>query len=239
MIKHLGMLTPSSNTVLEPLTSQMLNGVHDVTAHFSRFRVLKISLESDALDQFDVQPMLNAAGLLADAEVSSICWNGTSAGWLGFDTDAHLCEAIQEHTKIPTSTSVLALNEILESTNAKRIAFVTPYVDDIQSAIVSNYESVGYDVVAERHLGDKGNYSFCSYSEDNILELCRAVAVEKPDAISVFCTNFRGAAVAAIIESETGIPVYDSVSTALWKSMKLAGKDPAVIKGWGRIFDVA
>lgn len=76
MIKHLGMLTPSSNTVLEPLTSQMMKGVDDVTVHYSRFRVLEISLDSDALDQFDVQPMLNAASLLADAKVSSICWNG-------------------------------------------------------------------------------------------------------------------------------------------------------------------
>jgi len=72
-----------------------------------------------------------------------------------------------------------------------------------------------------------------------ILDLCRAVAVEKPDAISLLCTNFRGAAVAPIIESETGIPVYDSVSTGLWKSMKLAGKDPSAVKGWGSIFNVA
>jgi maleate isomerase len=62
--------------------------------------------------------------------------------------------------------------------------------------------------------------------------------VEKPDAISVFCTNFRGAAVAETIEAETGIPVYDTVSTALWKSMKVAGADPARIRGWGRIFEV-
>jgi maleate isomerase len=233
------MLTPSSNTVLEPLTSQMLQGIDDVTAHYSRLRVLKISLESDSLDQFDVEPMLNAANLLADAEVSSICWNGTSSGWLGFDKDAQLCAAISEHTKIPTCTSVLALNEVLECTNAKRVAFVTPYLDDIQNAIVSNYTGAGYEIVAERHLGDKGNYSFCQYSETDILELCRAVAVEQPDAISIFCTNFRGAAVAAIIESETGIPVYDSVSTGLWKSMKLAGKDPSVIKGWGSLFNVA
>jgi maleate isomerase len=201
--------------------------------------VLEISLDSDALDQFDVQPMLNAASLLADAKVSSICWNGTSSGWLGFKADVQLCEAIKAHTSIPASTSVLALNELLECTNAKRIAFVTPYLDDIQNAIVSNYSSAGYNVVAERHLGNKDNYTFCNYTETDILELCRAVAVEKPDAISVLCTNLRGAAVAPIIESETGIPVYDSVSTGLWKSMKLAGKDPSAIKGWGSIFNVA
>src|SRR5918912_725830 len=33
---RLGMLTPSSNTVLEPITYRMLAGVPDVTAHFAR-----------------------------------------------------------------------------------------------------------------------------------------------------------------------------------------------------------
>lgn len=239
MIKHLGMLTPSSNTVLEPLTSQILAGTPDVTAHFGRFRVLKISLENDSINQFDQQPMLEASSLLADAKVSAICWNGTSSGWLGFDTDVSLCKAIEEHTGIPACSSVLALNELLTMTEAKRIAFVTPYTDSIQTAIIDNYRSSGFEVVAERHLGDKGNYSFCTYTEDQILALCREVAERKPDAISIFCTNFKGASVAETIEQEYGIPVYDSVSTAIWKSMKLAGADPSSIHGWGRVFSVA
>ncbi|MFK7942073.1 MAG: Asp/Glu/hydantoin racemase [Paracoccaceae bacterium] len=235
---RLGMLTPSSNTVLEPLTAAMLADLPDVTAHFGRFRVVKIALDADALGQFTMDPMLDAADLLADAKVQVICWNGTSSGWMGFQSDHDLCAAIEARTGAKACSSVLALNEILHATDARRIAFVTPYLDEIQSAIVANYQSEGFEVVAERHLGDPGNYSFCTYTEEQILDMCRAVAAEKPDAISVFCTNFRGASVAEIIEAETGIPVYDTVSTALWKSMKVAGDDPARIRGWGRIFDV-
>ncbi len=40
----LGMLTPSSNTVLEPTTTHMLESLDEVTAHFSRFKVTEISL---------------------------------------------------------------------------------------------------------------------------------------------------------------------------------------------------
>ncbi|MEM6624994.1 MAG: Asp/Glu/hydantoin racemase [Pseudomonadota bacterium] len=232
------MLTPSSNSVLEPLTSAMLADVADVTAHFGRFRVLKISLDDEALGQFTTEPMLAAAELLADAKVQTICWNGTSSGWLGFQSDRDLCAEIEERTGAQACSSVLALNEILTITGAKRIAFVTPYLDEIQSAINANYTSEGFEVITDRHLGDPGNYSFCEYGEDQILDMCRAVVVDKPDAISVFCTNFRGAGVAQQIEAETGIPVYDTVSTGLWKSMKLAGTDPALIRGWGRIFDV-
>ena len=55
---RLGMLTPSSNTVLEPYTVAMLADLPKISAHFSRFKVLKISLEDDALDQFNHKPML-------------------------------------------------------------------------------------------------------------------------------------------------------------------------------------
>jgi maleate isomerase len=84
---RLGMLTPSSNTVLEPVTAAMLAGLPDVSAHLARFRVTEISLGQRALGQFELEPMLAAAELLADARVASICWNGTSAGWLGFESD--------------------------------------------------------------------------------------------------------------------------------------------------------
>lgn len=232
----LGMLTPSSNTVLEPLTAAMLDGAPGVSAHFGRFRVTQISLDDDALGQFDMTPMLDAADLLSDAKVSSICWNGTSSGWMGFDSDEQLLAAIKSRTGVEACSSVLALNEILSLTNAQKIGFVTPYLDEIQAKIVANYEASGFDVVAEMHLGDRGNFSFSTYTEDQIAKMCREVARQKPDAISVFCTNFRGAPIAETIEAETGIPVYDTVATGLWKSMKLAGVDPSIIQGWGSLF---
>jgi maleate isomerase len=130
------------------------------------------------------------------------------------------------------------MNELLERLQAKRIAFVTPYLSEIQERILANYQTEGFEIAAERHLEDPGNFSFATYSEAEILDLCRAVATEKPDAILVYCTNFRGARLAPMIEAETGIPVLDSVSTALWKSMLVAGGDPKRIKGWGRLFDL-
>lgn len=235
---RLGMLTPSSNTVLEPLTATMLADLPDVTAHFGRFRVVKISMEEDALGQFTNEPMLAAADLLADAKVQSICWNGTSSGWLGFETDHALIAEIEARTGVVACSSVLAMNEALERLQAKRIAFVTPYLPDIQAAILENYRRAGFEVVAERHMGDPGNFSFATYSLDEIREMIRGVAEDKPDAILVYCTNFRGAAAAPEIEAETGIPVIDSVSAALWKSMKVAGADPSRVEGWGRLFNV-
>jgi maleate isomerase len=48
--RRLGMITPSSNSVLEPVTSAMLANVAGITAHFSRFRVTEIALDAAALN---------------------------------------------------------------------------------------------------------------------------------------------------------------------------------------------
>ncbi|MDH3659559.1 MAG: aspartate/glutamate racemase family protein [Alphaproteobacteria bacterium] len=232
----LGVLTPSSNTVLEPFTSAMLSDLPDVTAHFGRFRVREISLRDEALGQFDSAPILDAAELLADAKVGSIIWNGTSSGWMGFEADEALCREITAATGIPAGTSVLALNEIFTTTGVERFGLVTPYLDEIQERIVANYQAAGFACVAERHLGDRGNFSFSDYSEELIASMVRDVAAAKPEAITVFCTNFRGTALADRMEAELGIPIYDTVATGVWKGMKLANADPSRIKGWGRLF---
>src|SRR6185312_17306754 len=130
---RLGMLTPSSNTALEPITCAMLASISDVTAHFSRFKVTEIALSDTALRQFDDTEILRAAELLAHAKVDVIAWNGTSASWLGFDRDERLCERITGATGVPACTSVLAFREIFQITGVQRIGLVTPYRDDVQA----------------------------------------------------------------------------------------------------------
>lgn len=232
----LGMLTPSSNTVLEPVTSAMLAGLPDVTAHFGRFRVTEIALTPAALGQFDDAPFLDAARLLADAKPAVIGWNGTSAGWLGFDADERLCAAICAETGVPACTSMLALNEILATTGRTRIALVTPYLHEVQAAMVANYRAAGFDVVAERHLNDRGNFSFSEVTEAQIAAMCREVAAAKPQAIAIICTNMRGAPVADAMERELGIPVYDTVSTVVWKALRMSGVDTRRVRSWGSLF---
>lgn len=232
----LGVLTPSSNTIVEPVTSAMLHGLEDVTAHFARFPVREISLRDEALAQFDERPILDAAVLLADARVGSIVWSGTSAGWLGFDQDEALCRRIEDVTGIPAGSSVLALNEIFASTGIQRFALVTPYLDEIQERIIENYRSAGFACVGERHLGDPGNFSFSEVDDQTIADMVRAVAAEDPEAITVFCTNVRGAPLVAALEQEVGLPIYDTVATGLWQGMRIAGADPARIEGFGRLF---
>ena len=237
MIKRrLGMLTPSSNTVLEPVTYAMLAGLPDVSVHFSRFKVTEIGLSDQALGQFDDSQILRAAELLAHAKVDVIAWNGTSAAWIGWDSDERLCERITEATGIPACTTVLAYREIFQRQGIRRVGLVSPYTGDVQRRIQANWGAAGFGCAAERHLGITDNFSFAEISPETIGRMIREVVAEGCDAVVVLCTNMDGARIGASLEAELGVPVLDSVAVTLWKSLTVACYDPASVLGWGNIF---
>lgn len=233
---RIGMLTPSSNTVLEPVTMQLLAGLPDVTAHFSRFKVTEIALDPGALAQFDDSEILRAAELLAHAKVDVISWNGTSASWLGLDRDMRLAERIRAATGIEASTCVLSLVEILGRLGITRQALVSPYTDDVQARIIATYAAGGIACPAERHLGIRDNFSFGTVPQAVIREMITEVVATGPEAITILCTNMNGAGLAAECEAK-GMPIIlDSVSVTLWGCLMALGIRPDRISGWGRIF---
>ena len=235
-MKRIGMLTPSSNTALEPATYGLLAGLPAVSAHFARFPVTEIALSPGALGQFDQAPILTAARMLAHAKVDVIAWNGTSAGWLGFDRDEALVEAITAATGIPATTAMLAIDTLLRRMNAQRLAIVTPYTDDVQAKIVANYEASGFTCVAERHAGLRDNFAFAELAPAEIEAMLLAVAEARPDAIAAICTNMDASALAPAVETRLGIPVLDSIACTLWGAMDLLQIDKTPLHGAGRMF---
>jgi maleate isomerase len=235
---RIGLLTPSSNTVLEPVSVAMLAGLPEASAHFSRFRVTEIALDARALSQFDDREILRAAELLAHARVDVIGWSGTSASWLGLDADRRLVQRIREATGIAACTSVLALQDILRLSGARRIGLVTPYLHDVQARIVANFAAEGIDVVAERHLDLRDNFAFSQVDAATLRRLVCEVAEPGPEAIVILCTNLRGGPLVAELEATTGIAVHDSVATTLWAALRSVGLHTRRVRGWGRLFEI-
>ena len=234
---RLGMLTPSSNTVLEPVTYALLESATDaVTAHFARFKVTEIGLGNAALAQFDAAPILEAAKLLAHAKCDVITWNGTSASWLGFDRDMQLAESITRVTGIKATTCVLGYRDLLRRLGASTVGLVTPYMPDVQARIIDVWGSEGFACVSEAHCGLAENFSFAEVSEAHIEAMIREVAVEGCEAIAIVCTNMRGAAVAARLEAEMGLPILDSVAVSLWTALDAAKASKALLADWGRAY---
>jgi maleate isomerase len=225
--------------VVEPLCAEITAGLADVSVHFARFRVTAINLGEKANRQFAHEPILDAARLLADAQPQVICWNGTSASWLGFEKDEDLTAAITRATGVRATSSILAMNEVIARLGARRIGLVTPYLPEVQAKIVETYAGIGLDCSLERHFGDPGNYSFAQVPEAWIRQAVADIAAHEPDVITIVCTNLWAAQLVPELEAAHGVPVIDSLAVAVWKSLALAGYDPRKVRGWGSLFELA
>ncbi len=237
-MSRIGMLTPSSNTALEPITYAMLRDAPEVSAHFSRFKVTEIALSSEALGQFELGPILAAADLLAHAKCDVIAWNGTSASWLGFDRDEALVARIEAATGIKAATCVLGYRTVLGLLGARKIGLVSPYTEDVQDRIMTTWSASGLTCTAERHCGISDNFSFAEVDETQIEQMIRDVVREGSDSVAILCTNMRGARVAARLERELGVPVLDSVAVTLWAALDAIGADRRRFSAWGGYFSL-
>ncbi len=192
---RLGMLTPSSNTRLEPATAELLHDTPDITAHFARFRVTEITLSAAGLGQFDEAPILSAAGLLADAKVDAIAWNGTSAAWLGFARDEALCARITQVHRHPGGDRRARISRGLHPRRASGgSASSRPIPATCRRGSRRIGGAAGFDCSAERHCGLSDNFSFAEVPDSEVAAMARAVAAEGAQAVAIVCTNMAGAA---------------------------------------------
>lgn len=232
--RRIGMITPSSNTCLEPMTYRILGERADVTIHAARTRVTAIALDDSSDDQFAVGPMREAAESLATAQVDVIAWNGTSGSWVGLDHDRAICRAITQETGIRATTSTLAYFDAFERFGITRIGLLTPYTPDVNAQIIAAYARAGVEVVGDVALGLSDNESFARVLSPSLVDPSMHLVEQMPDALVYLCTNLYGAPIVREVEDRTEIPVLDSVAVTLWGCLDAVGL-PLLERRWGRL----
>jgi len=233
--KRLGIITPSSNTVLEPVVTGLAAELPNLSLHFARFRVTEISLSQASLKQFETRDILEAARLLSDARVDGINWSGTSASWLGLERDRALCAAILEETGIPATTATLSMVEALHAQGVRRVGLVTPYVKNVQERIIETFAKESIDVMVERHLSLTENLMVAETTDDQILGMVEQVGASRPEAILILCTNLKGAPLVRAIERKLKLPVLDSVVLGLLGGLRSISVDFSHLSRAGQV----
>jgi maleate isomerase len=233
--KFLGWITPSANTVVERITLGILREFPEASPHFSRTSV--VGARDPFPTSYDFTDMLAAARLLGDAQLDVVAWNGSKGGSLDFALDHDLVARIEALTGAKSTTSTLAIDQVLREDGVTQYALACPYVDAYRERIVATFAREGYQCVAARNSGLTDNYSFSQIPRDDIVAMLRDVARARPQAIITFCTNFPAAPLVAEMEDELGIPIYDTVTMGVWGALKLADIDTAPGRAWGRVFE--
>ena len=181
--------------------------------------------------------MTRAAELLGHAKPGVIVWNGSKGGSVGHKVEEELVRRLSETAGCPATTSLFAQIDALNVLGAKRIGFVTPYLDPYQAKVEANFAALGFETVSRSNLRLTDNLSYAFVPLTTIREQAREAAKAKPDVLIGWCTNYPAAIVAAEIEAETGIPFHDATSIVIWKALKMLGVDPSpAAAAWGGVF---
>ena len=230
-----GTITPSGNTVVERVTLGIVRELPAVSVHFSRTPVFGSSDPSP--DAYATEGLLAAARLLAHAAPDVLVWNGSKGAGIGFEHDRELVKALHAETGIRATTSILGLVDLLAARGFRRLGIITPYSTASQGKTLDCLAREGFECVAEAHAGLSDNLSYASVPAEQIATMARAVAKSRPQAIVCLCTNFPAAIMAAPLEAELDLPIYDSTALGVWHALRLCGVDTsAAAPLWGSLF---
>jgi maleate isomerase len=211
--RRVGLLVPSSNTVMEPDIGGGLPP--DATLHTARMYLEDTTPkgESRMLDEH----ALPAAKDLATARPDVVVFGCTSAGALrGNDYDAELCRRISGLTGVATISVIASVRQAITASGARRVGVLTPYVDELNQRIRESLEADGVAVERIAGLGISDNFTIAEVPADQIVAFAeRQLAGLDVDLVFVSCTNFPAMAAIPELRRRLGLPVVTSNQAAV------------------------
>lgn len=214
MSTRVGLLVPSSNTVVE--ADFYRNFPASVTIHSARMLLETTTVEAEEamLDDYT----FSAVRLLATAKPDLVVFACTSAGALrGNSYDADLCSRITEVTGVPTISVIRSVQKVLGESSGGSVAVLTPYVDELNQRIQTSLEDDGFNVTAMHGMGITTNFDIALVEPSRIVAFAQQCFGSQPPADSLFvsCTNFQAVTARPMLQDLYGIPVVTSNHAAL------------------------
>ena len=235
VVKRVGHITPSCNSVLEHVTGLVTNPVsHLVSNHFARIPVENITLSDHDRNQFTAETMVAASTSLNDAIMDAILWNGTSACWNGTQADHEICTAITQATGVDASTTVLAQYEVFERYGIGAFGLAVPYTEEVATKTIETFSAAGYEAVSHAHLGMTSGRDMANVPFSRIKQLISDADSPEAECVIVVCTGLPAAFLVDQLEDQLRKPVFDSVLVTIRKGLDLVGIDEP-LPGWGSL----
>ena len=158
------------------------------------------------------------------------CTSGTVV--MGYEKIRELIHAARPG--VPCITPITAALAALERFGAKRIAVLTPYVDEVNGAIAAYLEQAGQTITAFTAFGIADNEIMAALPAEAIYQA--ALEADRPEAEALFisCTAIRAVDVAERLEQKLGKPVITANQALFWQALRAAGYR-APVEGYGRL----
>ena len=211
--KRIGLLVPSSNTVMEVDFYRHLPP--QITVHAARIFLEETTPEAERRMIEDYTPA--AAKALQTLRPDLIVFGCTSASAVfGQEGDQKLRAKLADITGAPTIGVMSSVLQALDVAGAKRVAVVTPYIDALNAKIAASLTAHGLEVVSIHGLGLTVNFEIAQVSPEEIVAFARRkLGGLRADCVCVSCTNFRAMEALPALRSAFDVPVITSNQATL------------------------
>lgn len=219
--RRVGVIVPSSNTTVE--ADFMLALPDGVFVHTARMFLAETTAEAERRMINDHVP--TAVTDLATLRPHVVAFACTSAGAvLGAAGEAALIDSIARETAAPVVSTNDAVGKAIERHGKKRIAVLTPYVDELNDAIRAGLERRGLTVVHIAGLGMTENFAISSVTPGEIVAFAeKELAGLAYDLLFVSCTNFRAVEARPLLMRRFGVPVVTSNQATIEAALEAVG----------------
>ena len=142
------------------------------------------------------------------------------------EVDADIKRAVRtRHTTNPLT----AAKARLAALGAKRIAYISPYVEEVAQAMRDAFARAGFEVTAGYNFNLSKDSEVAALPPAEILKAAVALNAEKFDAVFISCTNLKCAGIIPEAEKALGKPVLSS-NRALLEHMAALGGGATIPK---------
>lgn len=230
---RIGLVVPATDQVSEAAFAEMLAG-HPVSVVASRV-AFENPVVMATLSRM-VDDLARAAALLLPGGridvVAFSCTSGTVAA--GVDAVARAIGGAKPG--IPFTTPITAAVAAFRRLGARRIAVLTPYVDEVNEAIRAFLTASGLEIVEFGSFHLRTEPEIASVPPEAIVAAGRSIAAPSAEAVFISCTGLQGHAAIAALEAATGRPVVTSNQAQVWEALSLIGYGRP-LDGYGRLLE--
>jgi len=218
---RIGLIVPSSNTVMEPDFHQQIGR----TAIVSTTRIfLEEVTREEELRMLD-NDLPKATELIRTTAPDVVIFGCTSAGALGtLAHDHEIGESIRKGAGAPAVTVLEAVLTKVRAIDPRKIAVFTPYTEDLTNNIASSLREAGYSPVKAVGMGIRGNLDIGRVPPSEVIRFVESQLKGcSPDCVFLSCTNWRSVEAIEPLQRKLGMPIVTSNQAAVDAVLRVRG----------------
>jgi maleate isomerase len=216
---RVGLIVPSSNTVMEPHFHRFLSH----RANVSTTRILLEDVTREAEEKMLSDELAQALRLIKTVNPHVLVFGCTSAGSLGgIDHDRAIGHSIEDVTGVPTLTVVGSVIAQLKELRPQRVAVFTPYQPELTRSVAACIFEAGFDIGKAAGMGLVSNRDVGAVTPEEVFSFVEhQFSGVDADCIFLSCTNWRGLDATDRLRRELNVNVVSSNRACIDEILRL------------------